>query len=147
MAREGRAASRRRSEAGYTLTELLVVIVVLSLVAAAITPQILSRFNTAKVRTAQLHVDTLAAALDDFYIDVGRYPTAEEGIDALLAQPPGAPGWSGPYVRSARSLLDPWGRAFVIASPGAPNTPPLVFSLGADGAEGGEGPNADLSSS
>jgi general secretion pathway protein G len=140
-------ARHRRSAAGYTLTELLVVIVVLSLVAAAITPQILSRFNTAKVRTAKLHADTLAAALDDFFVDVGRYPTTEEGVAALLAAPPSAPGWNGPYVRSARSLVDPWGRAFVIAPAPAPAQPPMIKSLGADGAEGGEGINADITSS
>jgi general secretion pathway protein G len=124
-----------------------VVIVVLSLVAAAITPQILGRFNTAKTRTAQLHVDTLAAALDDFYIDVGRYPTAEEGVAALMSAPPNAAGWAGPYVRSERSLIDPWGRSFVVsAAPGA-NLPPQVVSLGADGEEGGDGPDADVSSS
>ena len=73
--------SKPRSEAGYTLTELLVVIVVLALIAAAVTPQILGRFNTAKTRTAQLQANTLAAALDDFFIDNGRYPTTEEGIE------------------------------------------------------------------
>lgn len=143
----GRRRSSRRSEAGYTLTELLVVIVVLSLVAAAITPQILGRFNTAKLRTAQLHTDTLAAALDDFYIDVGRYPTAEEGVAALISAPAGAAGWAGPYVRSQRSLVDPWGRIFVIAPSPSVDAPPLVVSFGADGAQGGEGPNADVSSS
>jgi general secretion pathway protein G len=143
---EKRASSRKR-EAGYTLTEMLVVIVVLSLVAAAITPQILGRFNTAKLRTAQLHADTLAAALDDFYIDVGRYPSAEEGVNALAAAPAGAAGWAGPYVRSARSLVDPWGRSFVISRSADPNAPPHVVSLGADGAEGGEGVDADISSS
>jgi general secretion pathway protein G len=147
LTHEERAARRRQSTAGYTLTELLVVIVVLSLVAAAITPQILGRFNTAKMRTAQLHVDTLSAALDDFYIDVGRYPTTEEGVAALLAAPAGASGWNGPYVRSERSLIDPWGRGFVIAPATGPNEPPRVLSLGADGADGGEGVDADVVSS
>ena len=141
-----KAVEARSSEAGYTLTELLVVIVVLALIAAAVTPQILGRFNTAKTRTAQLHVDTLAAALDDFFIDVGRYPSAEEGIQALLEAPANARGWSGPYVRSARSLVDPWGRQFVISPPSANNLPPNVVSLGADGAEGGEKADADIRS-
>ena len=136
----------RHSEAGYTLTELLVVIVVLALIAAAVTPQILGRFNTAKTRTAQLHVDTLAAALDDFFIDVGRYPSAEEGIQALLEAPANARGWSGPCARAGRSLVDPWGRQFVISAPAANNLPPNVVSLGADGAEGGEKADADIRS-
>lgn len=142
--------SRRRSrpsgEAGYTLTELLVVIVVIALIAAAVTPQILGRFNTAQSRTAQLHADSLAAALDDFFIDVGRYPTAEEGVAALLNAPAGVEGWNGPYVRSARTLTDPWGRQFLIAPSSSRNVPPAVVSLGADGAEGGEGVDADVRS-
>jgi general secretion pathway protein G len=138
--------SRKTDEDGYTLTELLVVIVVLALIAAAVTPQILGRFNTAKTRTAQLHAETLAAALDDFFIDVGRYPTPEEGVQALLTAPPSATAWAGPYVRSERTLVDPWGHAFVITPAASPNLPPSVTSLGGDGAEGGEGPSADIHS-
>lgn len=134
-------------EAGYTLTELLVVIVVLALIAAAATPQVLGRFNTAKTRTAQLHADSLGASLDDFFIDVGRYPTSEEGIAALLNAPASAAGWAGPYVRSDKSLNDPWGRAYLVIPSQAQNQPPTVVSLGADGAEGGEGANADIQSS
>jgi general secretion pathway protein G len=139
--------SRQSGEAGYTLTELLVVIVVLALIAAAVTPQVLGRFNTAKTRTAQLHADSLAASLDDFFIDVGRYPTPEEGIAALLNAPASATGWAGPYVRSDKSLTDPWGRPYLVAPPLSQNKPPAVISLGADGAEGGEGANADIRSS
>ncbi len=138
--------SKPRSEAGYTLTELLVVIVVLALIAAAVTPQILGRFNTAKTRTAQLQANTLAAALDDFFIDNGRYPTTEEGIDALLAAPAALASWNGPYVRSEKTLIDPWNRKYLIAAPTARNQPPPVVSLGEDGAEGGDGPDADVKS-
>lgn len=134
------------SEAGYTLTELLVVIVVLALIAAAVTPQILGRFSTAKTRTAQLQANTLAAAMDDFFIDMGRYPTTDEGIDALLAAPTGVKTWAGPYVRSERTLIDPWDRKYVIGQPAAASQPPPVMSLGADGREGGEGPDADVRS-
>jgi general secretion pathway protein G len=134
------------NDAGYTLTELLVVIVVLALIAAAVTPQILGRFNTAKARTAQLQTNTLAAALDDFFIDNGRYPTAEEGIDALLAAPAALASWNGPYVRSEKTLIDPWNRKYIIGAPVARNQPPPVVSLGEDGAEGGEGPDADVRS-
>lgn len=134
------------SQGGYTLTELLVVIVVLALIAAAVTPQILGRFNTAKVRTAQLQANTLAAALDDFFIDVGRYPTSEEGVDALFAAPASAKSWNGPYVRSERTLIDPWERKYVIGAPLAANRPPPIVSFGADGSEGGEGADADVRS-
>jgi general secretion pathway protein G len=138
--------TRTDSEAGYTLTELLVVIVVLALIAAAVTPQILGRFNTAQTRTAKLQANTLSAALDDFFIDVGRYPTPEEGVDALLAAPPGLDAWNGPYVRSERTLLDPWERKYIVAPPAASNQPPFILSLGADGKEGGEGADADVRS-
>ncbi len=135
-----------RPEAGYTLTELLVVIVVLALIAAAVTPQILGRFNTAKTRTAQLQANTLAAAMDDFFIDVGRYPSPEEGIDALLQAPDGLGSWNGPYVRSAKTLIDPWDRKYLVGAPAAANQPAPIVSLGADGQEGGEGPDADVRS-
>ncbi len=138
--------TREHSEAGYTLTELLVVIVVLALIAAAVTPQILGRFNTAQTRTAKLQANTLSASLDDFFIDVGRYPTPEEGIDALLAAPQGVGVWNGPYVRSERTLLDPWERKYLIARSEVANQPPYVLSLGADGKEGGEGADADVRS-
>ena len=138
--------TKPKSDAGYTLTELLVVIVVLALIAAAVTPQILGRFNTAKTRTAQLQANTLAAALDDFFIDNGRYPSSEEGVDALLAAPAALTSWNGPYVRSEKTLIDPWNRKYAIGVPTARNQPPPVVSLGEDGAEGGEGPDADVKS-
>jgi general secretion pathway protein G len=138
--------SKQNTDAGYTLTELLVVIVVLALIAAAVTPQILGRFNTAKTRTAQLQTNTLAGALDDFFIDVGRYPTPEEGVDALLKAPTGVNAWNGPYVRSERTLIDPWERKYLIGQPTASNQPPPIVSLGANGAEGGDGPDADVRS-
>lgn len=142
----GLARTREDPEAGYTLTELLVVIVVLALIAAAVTPQILGRFNTAQTRTAKLQANTLSASLDDFFIDVGRYPTPEEGVDALLTAPQGVGAWNGPYVRSERTLLDPWERKYLIARSETANQPPYVQSFGADGKEGGEGADADVRS-
>lgn len=141
-----RPITPRPAEAGYTLTEMLVVIVVLALIAAAVTPQVLSRFNSAKTRTAQLQADVLASALDDFFIDVGRYPTPEEGSRALLETPPAAEGWSGPYVRSMKSLTDPWGRPFIVVPSETSSRPPAVSSFGADGVEGGQGADADIRS-
>jgi general secretion pathway protein G len=130
---------------GYTLSELLIVLAILSLVAAAITPALLSRFNSGQSRAAALQANTLAMALDDYLIDVGRYPTPEEGIDALWTAPASAPGWRGPYVRSPRSLQDPWGHRFVIVASSDPNLPPSVVSFGSDGVEGGSGQAADIS--
>ena len=131
-------------DAGYTLTELVIVIAVLGILAAAITPAILGRFNSSQQRSAQLQAGTLAAGLDEFLIDVGRYPTPAEGVGALLTAPEGAAGWGGPYVRSERTLNDPWGNRFVIVASGVENVPPSVVSYGSDGAEGGEGMAADI---
>ena len=133
------------SEAGYTLTELVIVIAVLGILAAAITPAVLGRFNTSQERSAALQAGTLAAAMDEFFVDVGRYPTEEEGVQALLTAPSELDGWSGPYVRSERTLTDPWGNPYVIVPSTSDNVPPSVTSYGADGSPGGEGRAADIS--
>lgn len=138
-----RARAREDSDAGYTLTEILVVIVLLAMVAAAVTPQVFSRFNSAQSRSAMVQATAISSALDEFFLDVGRYPAPEEGVIALLEAPASASGWRGPYVRAASSLEDPWGRRFVLRAR-EPGHPPAVVSLGADGVEGGEGVNADI---
>lgn len=141
-----RAGDKRldSKEAGYTLSELVVVIVVLGLVAAAVTPAILSRFNNSQRRSAELQAGTIAAAMDEFFVDVGRYPTVEEGVDALWVGSEQWIGWSGPYVRSQQSLVDPWGNRFVIVVSADENVPPTIVSYGADGVEGGEGRAQDI---
>jgi general secretion pathway protein G len=131
-------------EAGYTLAELIVVIVVLSLVAAAITPAILSRFNNSQRRSAQLQAGTISAAMDEFFVDVGRYPAPDEGVEALWAGSDEWEGWSGPYVRTPQSLIDPWGNEFVIVASEDENIPPRIVSYGSDGTEGGEGRAQDI---
>lgn len=131
-------------EAGYTLSELVVVIVVLGLVAAAVTPAILSRFNNSQRRSAELQAGTISAAMDEFFVDVGRYPTPEEGVEALWVGADDWEGWSGPYVRSPQSLIDPWGNAFVVVTSEDENIPPRIVSYGSDGTEGGEGRAQDI---
>lgn len=142
---ETRQEAKPSKEAGYTLTELVIVIAVLGILAAAITPAVLGRFNTSQERSAALQAGTLAAAMDEFFVDVGRYPTVEEGIEALLAAPSDIEGWSGPYVRSERTLNDPWGNPYVIVPSDSDNVPPSIVSYGSDGAVGGEGRAADIS--
>lgn len=132
-------------EEGYTLSELLIVLAVLAMVAAAVTPALLSRFNSGKIRSAQLQANTVAMAMDEFLVDIGRYPSVDEGVGALWEQPVGVGGWQGPYVRSPATLEDPWGNRFVIQVSLDPNIPPAVVSLGADGLPGGDGPAADIS--
>ena len=130
-------------EDGYTLTEMLVVIGIIGLIAAALTPGIIGQLARAKSKAAQLQLDTLAADVEAFSSDVQRYPTQSEGLKALLQEPEGVDGWSGPYVRDLKMMNDPWGqpigydvdtdkRSFVLTS------------LGADAKPGGTGVNRDL---
>lgn len=139
-----RSKETRSKDAGYTLSELLIVLAVLGMVAAAVTPALLSRFNSGKIRSAELQANTLSMAMDEFLIDTGRYPTPAEGVEALWTAPIEVSGWSGPYVRSPRTLVDPWGNQFVIAPSSDANRPPAVISLGSDGLEGGQGAAADI---
>lgn len=142
--RPGRAR-RGATQAGFTLLELLVVLAILGLLAVVATPQVLKYLGSAKQETARVQVQNLGTALDLFRFEVGRYPTTQEGLAALVSAPPGAARWAGPYVKSRDSLLDPWGRAYVYRSPGQHGAYDLA-TLGADGQPGGEGENRDATS-
>jgi general secretion pathway protein G len=135
--------SMRRRDAGYTLTEMLVVLIIIGLIAAAVTPAIIGQLDRARVRTARLQLDTVSAALEMLHGDLQRYPTNEEGLQALVQAPSNAPGWLGPYVRNADQIKDPWGRPFVYRIDDEAGAFTLK-SLGADGREGGEGVRADI---
>ncbi|MEY3201391.1 MAG: type secretion system major pseudopilin GspG [Pseudomonadota bacterium] len=135
----------RPGAAGFTLLELLVVLSVMGLIAAVVTPQVMNMLAGAKTRAATLQVESLVSALDYYQLDVGAYPTTEQGLAALHTRPPNTPGWRGPYVRKKQHLLDPWGRAFVYRAP-AQKGAFEVLTLGADGKEGGSGDDADVSS-
>jgi general secretion pathway protein G len=134
--------TKSRSQAGYTITELLVVLVILGLIAAAISPQIIGRLDSSKTKAARLQLDVVISALDAFHVDVGRYPTEEEGVEALLIQPDGTSGWAGPYLRSRRNLTDPWGALLRYAIDDKGQA--AVSTLGADGREGGAEADTDL---
>lgn len=135
----------RRRSAGFTLLELLVVLAILGLLAVVATPQVLKYLGSAKHETAKVQVQNLGTALDLYRFEVGRYPTTQEGLTALVAAPPGTARWSGPYVKTRDSLTDPWGRPYGYRSPGQHGAYDL-FSLGADGQPGGEGENRDATS-
>ncbi len=140
----GRNGRRRSSrEDGYTLTEMLVVIGIIGLIAAVLTPGIIGQFGRAKSKAAQLQLETIAADVEAFSSDVQRYPTQSEGLAALVQQPASAEGWSGPYVKDRRMLNDPWGRPILYAI-GSDNRTFTVQSLGADGKAGGTGLDRDL---
>lgn len=112
--------SRRRQpgETGYTLIELLIVLAILALLVGIATPMVLKYLNGAKLTTAHIQVDNLQVALDLFDQDMNRYPTGQEGLQALTADPGDGPGWHGPYIKTAASLKDPWGHAYNYRFPG-----------------------------
>jgi len=128
---------------GFSLVELLVVLAIIGMIASLVTPQVLGYLGRAKGETARIQVKNIAQAVELYYLDLGGYPTSEQGLAALV-QPTG-PGWRGPYVRDARGLTDPWGRAYLYRSPGSQG-PYEVYSLGSDGQMGGVGDAADVAS-
>lgn len=134
---------RKRGEGGFSLLELLVALVILALIMGIAGPRVIGYMGRAKGQTAEAQVKTLQSALDLFLMDVGRYPSEEEGLAALLAAPAGAPGWSGPYLTEDFVPDDPWGRAYLYrADPSGLRV--SVITLGRDGAEGGSGEDADV---
>lgn len=128
---------------GFTLLELLVVIVIMGMLAAVVAPQIMNMFSGAKSDTAALQVETLMTSLNYYKIDVGGYPTMEQGVDALWNAPSDVRNWRGPYVRKSQHLIDPWGHPYRYRIPGR-ETAVEVYSLGADNREGGDGEDADI---
>ena len=133
---------RWTKEEGFTFLELLVVITILGLLAALVAPRFLGKVGGAKLKTAKAQIEMFGTALDTFKLDVGRYPTAEEGLKALREKPSGADRWEGPYLPK-EIPLDPWGNPYVYKVPGEHDEYDLL-SYGADKAEGGEGENQDV---
>jgi general secretion pathway protein G len=128
---------------GFTLVELLVVLVILGLIASIAAPQAMRYLGGAKHDAAKLQVQGLVTAIELFRLDVGRFPSREEGLPALAAKPAGAERWNGPYLRRAEQLLDPWGRPWRYRVPGE-HAGFEVFSLGADDRPGGSGEDRDV---
>jgi general secretion pathway protein G len=134
---------RRRDDGGFTLLEMLVVLAIMGLLAAIIAPQVLKYLGTSRTQTAKVQIQNVDAALQLFRLDVGRFPTQEEGLNALVTAPSTAPGWNGPYLQKAAALNDPWGNAYLYRIPGK-HSEVDVYSLGSDKAEGGTGEAADV---
>ena len=135
------ARRRLRVSDGYTLTEMLVVIGIIALIAAVLTPTLLGQMQRARAKAARLQLDTIASAVELFRSDVGRYPTSTEGLRVLLTSND-IEGWTGPYLKDARALQDPWNED-VDYEP-LPDGSFRVKSLGADRREGGRGADLDL---
>lgn len=127
---------------GFTLIELLVVLAILTLLASLVGPKVLGQLGGAKSKTAALQIADLEKSLELFKLDVGRFPTTKEGLEALATRPAGLAGWNGPYIKGAVPQ-DPWGKPYVFNSP-VPNSGIEILTLGADGVVGGDGENADI---
>jgi len=132
-----------RRENGFTLMEMLVVLVVIGLIAAVAIPQVTRLLGSAKSRAAGVQLETLSSSLRYYELDNGEFPTVEQGLRALWENPGDMPGWNGPYVRQERQLVDPWGNDFIYKTPGD-DAPYSLVTLGADNAEGGSGEDADI---
>lgn len=138
--------SRRalRSEHGFTLIELLVVVIILGLLAALVAPRFFGRVGQAKQAAAKVQIESLGTALDQFKLDTSRYPTSQEGLQALQANPGNLAGWEGPYLKKDVPR-DPWGNLYQYKSPGDHGEYDL-WSNGSDNSPGGEGEALDVTS-
>jgi len=131
-----------RRSAGFTLLELLVVVLILGLLAGFVAPRYFSQVGKSEINVAKAQLDALAKALDQYRLDTGHYPSPELGLDALVTRPANEPKWNGPYLRKAVPL-DPWGQPYVYRMPGEKGDFDLI-SYGKDGQPGGSGENADI---
>ena len=127
---------------GFTLLELLVVIVIIGLLAGYVAPRYFSQVGKSEIQVAKAQIESLEKALDQFRLDNRRYPSTEEGLDALVTKPTTATSWNGPYLKKSVPS-DPWGRAYVYRVPGSKGEFDL-YSLGKDGKPGGTGEDADI---
>ena len=134
---------RARGKGGFTLVELLVVMAIIALLAALVGPKLFPKLGKGKQSAAKAQIELIGQALDQLRLDVGRYPTTQEGLNALMVNP-GIDNWEGPYLKKALPP-DPWGKPYQYACPGTHGEYDL-FSYGRDGNPGGEGEDKDVTS-
>jgi general secretion pathway protein G len=127
---------------GFTLLELLVVMVIIGLLAGYVGPKYFAQIGKSEVKAARAQMDALGKAIDQFRLDVGRYPSTEEGLASLITRPSNLPKWDGPYLTKSVPV-DPWGNPYAYKAPGDHGDYDLI-SLGKDGRSGGDGDNADI---
>jgi general secretion pathway protein G len=138
--------TNRRGARGMTLIEILVVLVLLAVIMSVVAGNYLGRGEKAKADAAKIEIGQISQTLDLYKLEIGRYPTTQEGLQALISAPAGVANWNGPYWKKQSVPKDPWGTEYKYVSP-AQSAPYEIISLGADAKEGGEGPNKDISSS
>jgi general secretion pathway protein G len=134
---------KRRSLYGFTLLELLVVMVIIGLLASYVGPRFFEQVGKSETKTARAQIDAFGKALDTYRLDVGHYPTTEQGLQALIDKPASETKWSGPYLQK-NVPPDPWGQPYQYKAPGENNRDYDIVSFGKDGQRGGEGENATL---
>ena len=139
------AQDRRNRTSGFTLLELLVVLAILALIATFAGPQVIKYLGRAKSDAAKVQVGNIASALDLYRLEIGSYPSSDEGLQALMQRPANAENWNGPYLQKRGGLMDPWGVGYLYRIPGE-NNPFDVYTLGADKQPGGEGDDQDIGS-
>ena|SRR5436853_6746291 len=133
---------RKRYSLGFTLLELLVVMVIIGLLASFVGPRYFSQVGKSEIKAARAQIDALEKALDQYRLDTGHYPAPDHGLGALITRPPNEPKWDGPYLRKAVPQ-DPWGNPYVYRIPGQHSDYDLV-SYGKDGQPGGNGEASDI---
>lgn len=138
-----RRSDKRQRNSGYSVLEILIVLSIITLLVAVVGPRLIGYLERAKSQTATIQIDGLKGAVRLFYIDMARYPSAEEGLQVLVERPAEEARWAGPYLESASGLIDPWERPYLYRPPSG-DAPLSIWSLGRDGAEGGDGEDADL---
>jgi len=136
----------RRGMHGMTLIEILVVLVLIGVVMGIVGGNFLGKGEKAKADAAKIEINQIGQTLDLYKLEVGRYPSTQEGLQALLTAPGGVANWNGPYWKNGKLPKDPWGNEYKYVSPSSRGSAYDIVSLGADGRDGGDGPNKDISS-
>ncbi|UCN00585.1 type II secretion system major pseudopilin GspG [Sulfurimonas sp. SWIR-19] len=139
-----RVMSQKKMRSAFTLVELLVVIVIIALLSSLVAPKLFSKLDSAKVKTAVAQMQMLSQGLDSYRLDVGKYPTTQEGLAILWTKNSNVKNWDGPYLPKAVKA-DPWGNPYHYKQPGADSNPYDLYSLGSDGKKGGSGDAKDIS--
>lgn len=141
--KRSRSSTQTSSDAGFSLMEVLIALLILSLVVSLTAPRVLGYLGKAKGQTAGVQIENLKSALDLFLLDTGRYPTEQEGLSVLGISGATIPGWAGPYLDGTEAPLDPWGNAYIYER-SQTGFGVVVYSLGRDQEEGGQGEDADI---